>query len=98
MRVREACAKYGIPDRMPRPVIPGEKRALNKRVVERLANKVYEMELTDEPNDRVWSYRKAVWAIEDLERDIGLLYRTMGLKGLRSIPAIGDKLGNDIEN
>lgn len=98
LRVREACAKYGIPDRMPRPIIPGEKRALNKRVVERLANKVYEMELTDEPNDRIWSYRKAAWAVEDLEQDIGLLYRAMGLKGLRSIPAIGDKLGNDIEN
>ena len=98
LRIREACAKYGIPDRMPRPIISGEKRALNKRIVEVLANKVYEMEVDDMPNHRVWSYRKAAWAIEDLEQDIGLLYRTMGLKGLQSIPAVGEKLGSVIED
>jgi DNA repair photolyase len=97
LRIRAACMKYGIPDRMPRPIIPGEKRALNKRVVEKLANKVYEMELKNEPNYRIWSYRKAAWAIEDLEQDIGLLYRTMGLKGLQSIPNVGEKLGREIE-
>jgi DNA polymerase/3'-5' exonuclease PolX len=82
---------------MPRPVIPGEKRALNKRAVEMLANKVYEMELNNEPNYRIWSYRKAAWAIEDLEQDIGLIYQSMGIKGLQSIPSIGEKLGSDIE-
>ena len=97
LRVREECVKYGIPDRMPRPIIPGEKRALNKRVVEVLANKVYEMEINKEPNFRIWAYRKAAWAIEDLEQDVGLLYRTMGLRGLESIPAVGGKLGSEIE-
>ena len=98
LQVRKACAKYGISDRMPRPIIPGEKRALNKQVVERLANKVYEMELKNEPDSYIWSYRKAAWAIEDLEQDLGLLYRTMGLKGLQSIPAVEEKLGNEIED
>ena len=93
LQVREGCAKYGLPDRMPRPIIPGEKRALNKRVVEILADKVYEMELNNESNYRVWAYRKAAWAIEDLEQDIGLVYRTMGLKGLQNIPNIGKGLG-----
>ena len=95
-RIREACMKYGIPDRIPRPIIPGEKRALNKRVVEALADKVYEMELYNEPNFRIWAYRKAAWAIEDLEQDVGLVYRTMGLKGLYSIPNIGEELGRVI--
>jgi DNA repair photolyase len=93
LRVRENCTKYGIPDRMPRPIIPGEKRALNKRIVETLADNVYEMELNNESNYRVWAYRKAAWAIEDLEQDIGLVYKTMGLKGLQSIPNIGKELG-----
>ncbi|MBN1451893.1 MAG: hypothetical protein JW963_12825 [Anaerolineales bacterium] len=97
LRVREGCAKYGIPDRMPRPIIPGDKRMLNRRIVEWLANKVYTLELENASNYRVWSYRKAAWAVEDLEQDIDLIYRTMGLKGLQSIPSVGEKLGREIE-
>ena len=97
LRVREGCAKYGIPDRMPRPIIPGDKRALNRRLVERLANKVYSLELENTSNYRVWAYRKAAWTIEDLEQDIGLVYQSMGIKGLQSIPNVGEKLGGDIE-
>lgn len=97
LRVREGCAKYGIPDRMPRPIIPGDKRALNRRIVERLANKVYTLELENAPNYQVWAYRKAAWAVEDLEQDIGLVYRTMGFKGLQSVPNVGKKLGREIE-
>lgn len=48
-------------------------------------------------NCRIWSYRKAAWAIEDLEQDIGLVYRAMGMKGLQGIPAIGKKLGQENE-
>ena len=92
-KVREACLKHGISDRMPRPIVPGERRALNKRVVEWLADKVYEMELARESDHRIWAYRKAAWAVEDMEQEIGLVYRTMGLKGLQSIPGVGEKLG-----
>jgi len=96
LRVRESSAKYGIPDRMPRPIIPGDKRALNRRIVEWLANKVYTLELERAPNYQVWAYRKAAWAVEDLEQDIGLIYQTMGFKGLKNIPNIGEKLGGEI--
>ena len=96
LRVRAGCVKYGIPDRMPRPIIPGEKRALNKRIVESLADMVYEMELNNESGYRVWAYRKAAWAIEDLEQDIGLVYKSMGLPGLQSIPNVGKGLGQVI--
>jgi len=97
LRVRELCEKYGIRDRIPRPVIPGDIRALNKRIVERLADKIYEMEILQEPGYRIWTYRKAAWAIEDLAQDIGLIYRTMGLKGLQNIPNVGPLLGEEIE-
>ena len=44
-RIRALCREAGIADRMPRPIIPGEKRALNKRVVETLANQAHDLEL-----------------------------------------------------
>ncbi len=97
LRIRELCTQYGISDRIPRPIIPGDKHARNKRIVEMLANHVYEMELHQEPDHRIWAYRKAAWALEDLEQDIGLVYRTMGLKGLQNIPNIGLSLGETIK-
>jgi len=97
LRIKDLCSHYGISDRMPRPIIPGHKRALNQRVVEALANKLYDMELDDQPGHRLWAYRKAAWAIEDLEQDIGLVYRTLGRKGLESIPDVGPKMAQEIE-
>lgn len=97
LQIREACTKYRVRDRMLRPIVAGEKRSLNKRVVEMLANRIYDMELNADPVDRIWAYRKAAWAVEDMAEEIGLLYRAVGLKGLQSIPNVGDKLGSIIE-
>jgi len=36
-----------------------------------LANECYRLEIQGEASHRVWAYRKAAWAIEDLEQDIG---------------------------
>ena len=97
LRIRELCEKYGIRDRMPRPVIPGDKLAVNKRIVELLADKAYELEIHGEANHRVWAYRKAAWVVEDLETDIRLIYSTLGVKGIRSIPDMGEQPGRDVE-
>jgi DNA repair photolyase len=88
-RVREICERHGLADRMPRPIIPGDKHAGNKRIVEELANRLYGMDLDGEASHRVWAHRKAAWAIEDLDQDVSLVYRTMGLRGLESIEGIG---------
>jgi DNA repair photolyase len=96
-RVRELCYKFGLSARIPRPIIPGEKRALNKRIVEQMASKLYDLELDGAPEARQWVYRKAAWAVEDLEQDIGLVYRTMGLKGLGSISNVGVAMAGVIE-
>jgi DNA repair photolyase len=98
LRIREYCQRENISDRMPRPVIPGEKRCLNKRIVEQLANKVYTLELEQGNPNRIWSYRKAAWAVEDLEQDIELVYRTMGVKGLESIPNVSAQIAMEIES
>jgi DNA repair photolyase len=97
LRLQELCAQYGISDRIPRPIIPSEKRALNKRVVEALANRVYRMELGGEPSRRVWAYRKAAWAIEDTPQDLGLIYRQMGVKGLEAIRDVGPSIAKQVE-
>jgi DNA polymerase/3'-5' exonuclease PolX len=56
------------------------------------------MELRGEPQQRVWAYRKAAWAIEDLEQDVGLIYGQMGCKGLERIENVGPRLAAVIED
>jgi hypothetical protein len=97
LRLRDQCERCGIADRMPRPIIPGEKRALNRRIVESLADQLYWMEISGEPAHRVWAYRKAAWAIEDVEIDVRLVYQQMGLKGLASIENVGPNLALVVE-
>jgi hypothetical protein len=97
LRIREFCRQAGISDRMPRPVIPGEKRLQNKLVVEALADKLHTLQLENASQGLIWAYRKAAWAVEDLQQDIGLVYRTMGLKGLESIPNVSLPIAREIE-
>lgn len=96
--VREICLKVGISDRMPRPILPGEKRMLNKRAAELLANRAYSLELDGAQADRIWPYRKAAWVLEELPQDIGLIYKQMGLKGLQSIQGVGLSIGSLLED
>ncbi|MCI0520371.1 MAG: hypothetical protein L0Z70_08970 [Chloroflexi bacterium] len=96
-RIRGLCRQYGIADRVPRPIIPGDKRAVNKRIVEKLAEKVYELEIQQSPAQRVWPYRKAAWAIEDLQQDIRLVYQALGLRGLQQIPDVSPQLAAEVE-
>jgi len=97
VRIREICKDYGIKDRVPRPIIPGDKLAANKRVAEQLADTSYDLEIHNQSQNRVWAYRKAAWAVEEFPTDIRLVYQTMGLKGLQGIQDIGDRIGAEIE-
>ena len=97
LKIKSLCVKYGIRDRMPRPIIPGEKRAFNKQIVAHLADAVYDMEINNASPQRIWAYRKAAWAVEDLEQDIRLINEQMGVKGLESIPNVGPKLAQQIQ-
>jgi DNA repair photolyase len=97
LQIRELCVHFGIHDRMPRPVISGDKYTLNKRVVEQLARQAYDMELDGMTPSQIWAYRRAAWAIEDLEQDLGLFYRMMGVEGLEKIPGIDPALAKLVE-
>jgi hypothetical protein len=96
-RVRELSAKFALSDRIPRPVIPGDRREANKRVAEYLANRAYALELEGGPGHRIWAYRKAAWAIEDLEQDLRRVRSELGLRGLESISGVGATLGGEID-
>jgi hypothetical protein len=95
-RVRELCASFGIRERVPRPIVAGDKRALNKRLVEWLADQAYAMDLAGDTR-RMWEYRKAAWAIEDLPQEIGLVQRALGVRGLASLPEVGEKMAEEIK-
>jgi DNA repair photolyase len=97
LQINEYCARAGISDRIPRPIIPGEKRELNKRIVEVLVYKLHLLELENTATSQIWAYRKAAWAVEDVEQDVGLVYRSLGRKGLESIPGISPSLAGEIE-
>jgi len=93
---REICRRHGLPDRMLRPILPNEGLTVNKRIAERLFLRVYEMELEGEPEYRIWAYRKAAWAADELDRDLAEIYRREGLRGLAALPRIGGSIAGVI--
>lgn len=96
-RARAICRKHGLPDRMKRPILPDDELAANKHLAEFLSDKVYDMELAGDEEHRIWAYRRAAWALEELEQEIGLIYQEGGRKGLESIKGVGKKLAQEIE-
>jgi DNA repair photolyase len=96
-RAREICTRHGIADRMSRPVLPGDPLAVNKRIAERLFLRAYDLFLEQAANYRQWAYRKAAWAIDEMEDDVEDLYRRGGRKGLQSIKGVGKSLALEIE-
>ena len=95
-KVRELCHKHGINDRMPRWIAPGA-LSTNKRIAEKLFLKVYDLELEGGNNYKTWAYRKAAWAIDELDKDIEEICSTQGIEGLLAIPNIGKGLAGEIE-
>ncbi len=96
LHLQALCQQHGLSDRMPRPIVPGDKRALNKRIVEKLAKQIYDLEIREGAPRRIWALRKAAWAVEDLPQDIALLYRQMGAHGIESLPGVGPALAPEI--
>ncbi len=95
--VRELCTRHGISDRIPRPVIPGDKRERNRRLAEWLANQAYALELDSASARDSWVYRRASWAVEDLQQDILMVYQAMGVRGLESLRDLGQGMAPIVE-
>ncbi len=90
--VRNLCLKFGIRDRIPRPILPDDRKACNKQVAEFLADEAYRCELEGRFPHETWSYRRAAWAVDDLEQDIRQVVQLMGVKGLQRIKQVGPKM------
>jgi DNA repair photolyase len=96
-RVREICARHDIPDRMARPILPGDTLAMNKRLAEKLFLRAYDLTLEEASSYRQWAYRKAAWAIDEMEENVASIYHKDGVKGLQSIKGVGKSLSKEIE-
>lgn len=98
LMVKEQCEKARITDYMKRPLKFWPKsRKLNKEIAAHLFLKVKDLELQSAPNYKIWAYRKAAWAIDELEYDIKEVYEKMGIKGLINIKGVGKSIGREIE-
>ena len=91
LMVRELCQKYGLLDRMPRPIAPGP-LTTNKRIAEKLFLKTYDLELEQATDQRIWAYRRAAWTVDELPENIEKIFETRGEAGLQELPAIGTRL------
>ena len=90
-RVRALCEKHGLADRMERWIEPGP-LGVNRRVAERLFRRVYDLELEEANERRIWAYRRAAWTADELAISIGELYNSQGIEGLITLPGIGQRL------
>jgi hypothetical protein len=93
LRVRELCVKHGVLDRMPRPTRYA-KFPLNKRIAEKLLLKVYDLELEQAHTSRVWTYRKAAWAIDELAYSV----EGKSIEELQAVEGIKPNVAREIEN
>ena len=94
-RVRALCVKHGLADRLPRWIEPGP-LGVNRRMAERLFRKVYDLELGEAYEQRVWAYRRAAWTVDELATSIQKLYASQGTKGLLTLPGIGTSIAHFI--
>jgi len=92
-KIAALCEKYGIGDRIPR-YIPDSPFKRNKEIAAALFDKAYRLELELESPHKIWAYRKAAWAVEELEENIEELYRSGRLE---EIPGVGETLASEIE-
>ena len=93
--IRELCARRDLMDRMLR-YIPSGPLTANKRIAELLFLKTYDLELEEAQQYRIWTYRKAAWAVDEWPESIVHVYQARGEAGLRELPGIGKSLAVEI--
>lgn len=97
-QVLKYCRKYGLTPYIPRPVnFHPEELRTNKRIAERFYLEARELQMSGRGGYREWAYRKAAWALDDLEEGIEQIYRDKGPAGIMQIKGIGESLAKQIE-
>ena len=91
-KIATLCEKYGIADRIPR-YIPDSLLKRNKEISAALFDRVYRLGLELENPHKIWAYRKAAWAVEELQENIEELHRSGRLE---EVPGVGKTLAAEI--
>ena len=95
--VLENCQKYNLKPYIPRPItIYPKEQQINRRIAEQFYLEARELQLSGANTYREWAYRKAAWALDDLDKDITEIFRKQGIEGLLRIQGIGRSLANKI--
>lgn len=96
-KILEYCNKYNLTPYIPRPIkhYPKELQ-INKKIAEKLYLEARELQLSAQAKYKEWAYRKAAWAIDNLNESLQKIYQKMGIKGLMQIKGIGKNLANTI--
>jgi DNA polymerase/3'-5' exonuclease PolX len=82
---------------MRRPLLAGDPLAGNKRIAEMLFLRAYDLLLEEAQGYRQWAYRKAAWAIDEMDTDVHAIYQQQGRKALENVTGVGKKLAREIE-
>ena len=95
--VLEKCQKEGLTPYIPRPmtIYPKEQQT-NRRIAEKFYLEARELQLSGADNFRVWAYRKAAWALDEVDRDVEEIFQRQGIDGLQEIEGVGRSLATKI--
>lgn len=96
--VLKHCQKYQLTPFIPRPIsfYPKDLQ-INKKIAEKFYLRARELQLSGKKDYREWAYRKAAWSLDNLEKDIKIIYQDQGRKGIIKIKNIGPILAKEIE-
>lgn len=97
-RVLKYCQKYKLTPYIPRPInFYPKKLAINKKIAEKFYLEARELQMSGQGGYKEWAYRKAAWALDDLEENIKQVYQNKGIAGVMEIKGIGKSLASQIE-
>lgn len=95
--VVENCQKQGLTPYIPRPIeIYQKEQQTNRKIAERFYLEARELQLSGADSYREWAYRKAAWALDELDRNVEEIFQEHGTEGLQKIEGIGKSLANKI--
>jgi len=97
-QVRKLCQKYNLSYYIPRPVKYFPKKLIfNKEMAAKFYQRARDLKESGGNSYKEWAYRKAAWAIDDLDQSLIDIYQKSWLVGIQKINGIGNRLAHEIE-
>lgn len=96
--VLKYCKKHKLDAFISRPISSYPKDLqINKKIAANFYFKARELSLSGQRGFKEWAYRKAAWALDDLEKSIDEIYKNEGIKGITNIKGVGKSIAAQIE-